>query len=129
LPLSFAGRSFRSRLRDRSDYRARLKELKSFGFDYDEALGMFRAKETLGLRSLVKRNALEFECLSESGVNEIDADRYEKLQAVKRWFYNDWRRIEPKLRTSNRRRHLGFPLPLQRQPRCRTDVLSAIGML
>ena len=24
----------------------------------------------------------------------------EQLEAVKRWFYHDWRRIEPKLRTS-----------------------------
>jgi hypothetical protein len=82
------------------DYRARLKDLKSFGFEYDEGLEMFRAKETPGLRSLVKKNALECEYLSETGANEIDEDRYEKLQAVKRWFYNDWKRIEPKLRTS-----------------------------
>ncbi|HKW35196.1 MAG TPA: TraM recognition domain-containing protein [Candidatus Acidoferrum sp.] len=82
------------------DYRARLKDLKPFGFAYDESLGMFRAKETPGLRSFVKRSALECECVSESRINEIDADRYEKLQAVKRWFYNDWIRIEPKLRTS-----------------------------
>lgn len=82
------------------DYRARLKDLKSFGFEYNEGLGMFRARETPGLRSLVKKTALECECLSETGANQIDEDRYEKLQAVKRWFYNDWKRIEPKLRTS-----------------------------
>jgi len=82
------------------DYRARIKDLKSFGFEYDENLEMFRAKGTPGLRSLVKKTVLQCEYRSESGLNEIDEDRYEKLQAVKRWFYNDWKRIEPKLRTS-----------------------------
>ncbi len=47
-----------------------------------------------------KHRRVECECLSEAGFDQIDTDRYDKLQAVKRWFYNDWRRIEPKLRTS-----------------------------
>jgi hypothetical protein len=82
------------------DFRPRSKDLRSFGFEYDDTLKMFRAKETPGLRSLFKKTAIECECLSESGKNEIDEDRYEKLQAVKRWYYGDWKRIEPKLRTS-----------------------------
>jgi hypothetical protein len=74
--------------------------LKSFGFEYDEVIGMYRAKETPGLRAVTKSTNVEYERLSEAGIEEVDTDRYEKLQAVKRWFYNDWRRIEPKLRTS-----------------------------
>ena len=74
--------------------------LKSFGFAYDENLGMYRAKETPGLRAIIERTEVEYERLSEAGIEDVDTDRYEKLQAVKRWFYNDWRRIEPKLRTS-----------------------------
>jgi hypothetical protein len=74
--------------------------LKSFGFAYDETLGMYRAKETPGLRAIIERTKVEYERLSEAGIEDVDSDRYEKLQAVKRWFYNDWRRIEPKLRTS-----------------------------
>ena len=30
----------------------------------------------------------------------VPQDKREQLEAVKRWFYNDWQRIEPKLRTS-----------------------------
>ena len=82
------------------DFRPRSKDLKSFGFEYDDTLKMFRAKETPGLRSLFKKTAIDCECLSEGGKNEIDEDRYEKLQAVKRWYYGDWKRLEPKLRTS-----------------------------
>ena len=29
-----------------------------------------------------------------------DPDKLEQLDAVQRWFYDDWKRIEPKLRTS-----------------------------
>ena len=82
------------------DYRGRSRDLNSFGFQFDRALQMFRARETPGLISYVNKNSIECERLSESGANEIDEDRYEQLQAVKRWFYNDWKRIEPKLRTS-----------------------------
>ncbi|PYT77092.1 MAG: hypothetical protein DMG40_24575 [Acidobacteria bacterium] len=74
--------------------------LKLFGFAYDEALGMYRARETRGLRAFVEANNVEYECLAESAIDPLGADRYEKLEAVKRWFYDDWRRIEPKLRTS-----------------------------
>jgi hypothetical protein len=36
-----------------------------------------------------------------SGVKVIrDADQREQVEAVRRWFYNDWMRIEPRLRTS-----------------------------
>src|SRR5439155_25912946 len=74
--------------------------LKLFCFEYDEALAMYRARETPRLRAFVETNNVEYECLAESVIDPIGTDRYEKLQAVKRWFYNDWRRIEPKLRTS-----------------------------
>jgi hypothetical protein len=74
--------------------------LKLFGFEYDQTLGMYRARETQGLRAFVEANKVEYECLAESVIDPLGADRYEKLEAVKRWFYHDWRRIEPKLRTS-----------------------------
>src|SRR5436309_4498601 len=82
------------------NFRTHIGDLKSFSFEYDETVGMYRAKETAGLRAFVKSSAVECECLSEVGFDQVDNDRYEKLQAVKRWYYNDWRRIEPKLRTS-----------------------------
>ena len=82
------------------DFRAHVGALKSFGFAYDETLAMFRAEETPGLRAFVAGNSIECECFSESAADQIDSDRYEQLQAVKRWYFGDWRRIEPRLRTS-----------------------------
>jgi hypothetical protein len=74
--------------------------LKLFGFEYDQTLGMYRARETEGLRAFVEANNVEYEYLAESAIDSMATDRCEKLEAVKRWFYEDWRRIEPKLRTS-----------------------------
>jgi hypothetical protein len=79
---------------------AHVSDLKVFDFTFDEIVGMYRVKETPGVRRFLETKPVEFECLSEAGFDQIDPERQEQLQAVKRWFYNDWRRIEPKLRTS-----------------------------
>jgi len=82
------------------DFRAHVAALKLFDFLFDEEIQMYRTKETPGVRRFLESGAIEFECLSEAGFDRIDPARQEQLQAVKRWYYNDWRRIEPKLRTS-----------------------------
>jgi hypothetical protein len=79
---------------------AHVTDLKLFDFVFDESVGMYRVKDTPGVRRFLETKPIEFECLSEAGFDQIDPERQEQLQAVKRWFYNDWRRIEPKLRTS-----------------------------
>jgi hypothetical protein len=82
------------------DFRTHFADLKLFGFALDDPLEMYRAKDTPGARRFLEDNSIAFESLSEAGFDKIDPDRQEQLEAVKRWFYNDWRRIEPKLRTS-----------------------------
>lgn len=82
------------------DFRRHLATLKPFDFRFDEELGMFRAKETPGVRRILEAQSADFECLSRQGFDQVDPERYEQLQAVKRWYGNDWKRIEPKLRTS-----------------------------
>jgi hypothetical protein len=82
------------------DYMGHVAELKLFDFSLDATLEMYRAKETPGLIAFLETRSIEHEHLSEAGFDKIDPDRVEQLEAVKRWFYNDWRRIEPKLRTS-----------------------------
>jgi hypothetical protein len=77
-----------------------VSELKVFEFLFDEPTGLYRSKDTPGLRSFLERNSIEFEYLSEGGFDSIDSDRRQQLAAVKRWYFNDWRHIEPKLRTS-----------------------------
>jgi TraM recognition site of TraD and TraG len=82
------------------DCRAHVSDLKLFDFALDGSLEMFRAKDSPGARRFLESKSIDFDCLSETGFDKVDTDRQEQLQAVKRWFYNDWRRIEPKLRTS-----------------------------
>jgi hypothetical protein len=43
---------------------------------------------------------LGYDCQVESGPGSRDPLKQETLEAVRRWFYYDWRRIENKLRTS-----------------------------
>ena len=38
--------------------------------------------------------------MNESGATTPSPDKREQLEALRRWFYDDWHRIEPKLRTS-----------------------------
>lgn len=82
------------------DWLKHVSELKVFDFQFEESTGMYRAKSTPGLLSFVDSQSIECERLSEVGFDRIDPNRKEQLEAVKRWFFNDWRRIEPKLRTS-----------------------------
>src|SRR2546430_2044080 len=60
--------------------------LKLFGFEYDEALAMYRARETRGLRAFVDTNNVAYECLAETAIDPLGTDRYGKIEAVKRWF-------------------------------------------
>ncbi len=82
------------------DYRTHFDGLKLFEFSLDESTEMYRAIDTPGARRFLQSKSIDCEYLSEAGFDKADPDRLEQLQAVKRWFYNDWRRIEPKLRTS-----------------------------
>jgi hypothetical protein len=83
-----------------ADFRTHFDGLKLFDFTLDEPIKMYRAKDTPGAKRYLESNSVDFECLSEAGFDKADPDRWEQLQAVKRWYNNDWRRIEPKLRTS-----------------------------
>jgi hypothetical protein len=83
-----------------NDFIAHVSELKLFDFAFDEDTQMYCAMETPGARRCLENGAINFECLSQAGFDQVDPERREQLEAVKRWFYNDWRRIEPKLRTS-----------------------------
>ena len=76
------------------------RDLESFGFRLNTELGLYKAKSSAGLLALLKEKNISFEVLNESARKEIPQEKREQLEAVKRWFYNDWQRIEPKLRTS-----------------------------
>jgi hypothetical protein len=75
-------------------------KLEPFPFTLDKELDKYKARETAGLRAVLQQNSIESEDFTVSLENNVPWEKKEQLQAVKRWFENDWRRIEPKLRTS-----------------------------
>ena len=82
------------------DYLKHPRDLEPFEFRLNTELGLYKAKSSAGLLAVLKEKNIAFEVLNESAGKEVPQDKREQLEAVKRWFYNDWQRIEPKLRTS-----------------------------
>jgi hypothetical protein len=80
-------------------------ELANYGFTLDEELGQMRAAFTDPLDRYLIDHKIAFESRSESGNAKLfppirDERKKQQFEAVKRWFFDDWQRIEPKLRTS-----------------------------
>jgi hypothetical protein len=75
-------------------------ELENFGFRGDEQTQTYQAPESRVLEDALFAANIEYECQTETRASLADPLKQEILEGVKRWFYQDWRRIEPKLRTS-----------------------------
>ncbi len=80
------------------------RELTKFPFQKDGATGEMKAAVSVELLRHCDQNRIPYSLVTETGGNAPatpeHARKREQLEAVKRWFYHDWRRIEPKLRTS-----------------------------
>jgi len=80
-------------------------DLAKFPFAKDLETGEMKSAVSVELLRCLDQNNISYSLVTETGGNgtpvtpEIERKR-EQLEAVKRWFYHDWRRIEPKLRTS-----------------------------
>jgi TraM recognition site of TraD and TraG len=76
------------------------RELEPFHFRLDPDSKRYRASFTPGLAAVLKAKEVQWEAENASRKGPIAKDKKEQLEAVKRWYDYDWRRIEPKLRTS-----------------------------
>jgi hypothetical protein len=76
------------------------KDLEPFHFRLDPESSRYRAPLTPGLAAVLKAKAVQWEAENASRKNPVPAHKKAQLEAVRRWFFHDWRRIEPKLRTS-----------------------------
>ncbi|MFZ0820650.1 MAG: type IV secretion system DNA-binding domain-containing protein [Candidatus Acidiferrales bacterium] len=81
-------------------YAKHIAQLKELGFVLDSGRRNYQAPESEKLRHALE--SLGVECSSDRFQNKTKEEirKIEQLEAVRRWFDNDWRRIEPKLRTS-----------------------------
>jgi hypothetical protein len=80
-------------------------KLDTYGFQHDQELKQMKAPFTEDLDRYLRDNSIPFESQSESGAATTlepirDERKKQQFEAVKRWFFEDWQRIEPKLRTS-----------------------------
>jgi len=81
------------------------RELAKFGFDRDPATNEMKAPISVELLRHLDQNHIPYSILTVTGTDTAQPTpdlvrKRDQLEAVKRWFYHDWRRIEPKLRTS-----------------------------
>ena len=79
--------------------------LDSHGFEMDEDLGRMKAPFTEALQQRLADDSIPHELQSESATGAQyapirDERKKQEFEAVKRWFFDDWQRIESKLRTS-----------------------------
>jgi hypothetical protein len=83
-------------------YEEHIQVLIDFDFLPDEAkdTDQYLAPATLALEQHLKKHAIEFRKKTVPAPEKSDPDKRAQLEAVKRWFHDDWQRIEPKLRTS-----------------------------
>jgi hypothetical protein len=76
------------------------RDLDPFQFRLDKESNRFRAPLTPGLFAVFKEKHVQWEAENASRNDPVPAQKKAQLEAVERWFFNDWKRIEPKLRTS-----------------------------
>jgi hypothetical protein len=76
------------------------RDLEPFQFRLDKESHRYRAPLTPGLAAVLKDRNIQWEAENASRTNPVPTQKKAQLEAVQRWFFHDWRRIEPKLRTS-----------------------------
>src|SRR6266404_3329467 len=82
------------------EYLKHPRDLDRFKFRLDKESNRYRAPLTPGLVAVLKDKAIQWEAENASRKNPVPAHKKAQLEAVERWFFQDWKRIEPKLRTS-----------------------------
>jgi len=80
----------------------RTDELEAFGWSADETLQAMKSKYTPELQRYLDKHEIACEIYSTEGQGAriTDPRKKQQFEAVKRWFDDDWTRIENKLRTS-----------------------------
>src|SRR5580704_8922396 len=81
-------------------YGERTADLAGLGFVHNDKEDRFVAPATPELRDILRKRGIPSEARTVLDPAQANPERLAQLEAVKRWFQDDWRRIEPKLRTT-----------------------------
>ncbi len=92
------GKSFLSVSRE--SFQSFARELAEAGFEADETGQHYRVLDSPAARDTLLKLGIEPTVQHESGPNGLDQDRKEQLEAVKRWYNEDWKNLEKKLQSS-----------------------------
>src|SRR5215468_4809153 len=86
----------------KSIYQERIEALVDFDFEPTDSDGepQYRAPATPEIERHLRKHGIDYQKKTIPAPANPDQDKKAKLEAVKRWFHEDWQRIEPKLRTS-----------------------------
>ncbi|MGA8556533.1 MAG: TraM recognition domain-containing protein [Candidatus Acidiferrales bacterium] len=83
----------------RSVYIQHVERLHSLGFEADDTGLLYRAPYAAELQRMLDEHQIEADLQHEFAC-VVEPDKKEQLDSVKRWYENDWKRIDRKLQTS-----------------------------
>jgi len=83
----------------REVFESHAQELTAAGFEADHTGRRYRSTDSSAAKEICKKLGIEPSVEHESR-SSVDEDRKEQLEAVKRWYYDDWANIDKKLQTS-----------------------------
>jgi len=78
----------------------RTADLAGLGFVHDEREDRYLTPASPKLRDILRMRGIPSEARTVHDPAQADPEKLAQLEAVQRWFRDDWKRIEPKLRTS-----------------------------
>ena len=82
------------------------RDLETYPFERDPETGYMKAPLTDDLASCLREHKIDFKTETDSSsgqcrrVGQLNPEKRQQFEAVKRWFYQDWKRVDPRLRTS-----------------------------
>ncbi|HWY69451.1 MAG TPA: type IV secretion system DNA-binding domain-containing protein [Terriglobales bacterium] len=73
-----------------------------FGFTYDEQHELYKAPSSARLDDLLRKqeSKLEYQRIPADAPSQVDHIKRQQLEAVQRWYFDDWMGLERKLRSS-----------------------------
>jgi hypothetical protein len=81
------------------------RELETYPFERDSDTGLMKAPISEDLHTCLLEHKVAYKTETNFGTDDTpdwakDPERRQQFEAVKRWYYEDWKRVEPRLRTS-----------------------------
>ncbi|MGH9827075.1 MAG: type IV secretory system conjugative DNA transfer family protein, partial [Blastocatellia bacterium] len=84
----------------RENFESHARELAGVGFEADESGRLYRVLDSSPARDALHKLGIEPIIQRESALDDVDDDQKQRLEAVKRWYYDDWSNMDKKLQSS-----------------------------